>query len=138
MTATSVLTHRIEWGETDTAAIVYFPNYFRWFDRATHELLRAIGFPVTENLARGFATPLIECHARFTRPLRYDDVITITSRVAEVRSRAFRVEHSITRGDEPIGDGYDVRMWVAVASHQPQTISPELLPPGLRAALLAE
>jgi acyl-CoA thioesterase FadM len=30
----------VEWGDTDAAGIVFYPNYYRWFDRAAHALLR--------------------------------------------------------------------------------------------------
>ena len=33
----------IEWGDCDDAGIVFYPNYFRWFDNAFHHLLRQCG-----------------------------------------------------------------------------------------------
>jgi len=29
--------YKIQWGDTDAAGIVFYPDYFRWFDLATHE-----------------------------------------------------------------------------------------------------
>ena len=45
--------HRVQWGETDAAGIVFYPNYFRWFDQATHELLAQLGYPVTRMIEDG-------------------------------------------------------------------------------------
>jgi YbgC/YbaW family acyl-CoA thioester hydrolase len=108
----NTLRHRVEWGETDAAGIVFYPNYYRWFDRATHELFRAAGNEVDTILARGYAIPIVEAHANFPRPLRYDDVIDIESRVVEVRTRAFRIDHRIVCASEQVCLGYEVRAWV--------------------------
>lgn len=27
---------QIQWGDTDRAGIVYYPNYYKWFDLAGH------------------------------------------------------------------------------------------------------
>ena len=119
-------THRVEWGETDAAAIVFYPNYFRWFDNATHDLFRAIGLPVDEISRRGYILPIVEAHARFRAPLAYGDDLELWSRVSEVRNRAFRVEHEVRRGGEAVVDGYEVRMWVrSNAGHLEPALIPE-------------
>lgn len=30
-------TFKVRWGDTDPAKIVFFPNFYRWMDEATHE-----------------------------------------------------------------------------------------------------
>src|SRR6267154_3036744 len=43
----------IEWGHCDPAGIVYFPNYFSYFDASTNALfLRALGFNKYEMLKK--------------------------------------------------------------------------------------
>jgi acyl-CoA thioester hydrolase len=120
-------THRVEWGETDAAAIVFYANYFRWFDRGTHDLFRGLDLPIERLMAQGIVIPIIEAQARFLHPVVYADELVIQSRVAEVRSRAFRVEHKVLRGDEVVGEGYEVRMWVR-RSDAGGRLEPELIP----------
>ena len=36
--------HRIGWGECDSAGIVHYPYFYRWFDQGMHELMRKAGF----------------------------------------------------------------------------------------------
>ena len=36
---------RIDWGDCDPARIVFYPNYFRWFDQATSRLFESVGLP---------------------------------------------------------------------------------------------
>lgn len=127
-------THRVQWGETDAAGIVFYPNYFRWFDQATHDLFRALGYSVREMWERGFAIPLVESGSRFFGSLSYDDELRITSRVAEVRTRAFRVEHQLYRHDELVCEGFEVRMWVRIKADGSET-EPQVIPAELRRLL---
>ena len=59
---------RIEWGDTDPARIVYYPQYFRWFDVAGHRLFDELGLSQNEMAKRGEAgMPIVEAHAEFKR-----------------------------------------------------------------------
>lgn len=107
--------HRVQWGETDAAAILFYPNYFRWFDQATHDLFRSIGYSVSDMHERGFTIPIVEARGRFVSALAYDDELQITSRVTEARTRAFRVEHRVTKEARLVCEGYEVRMWVRIS-----------------------
>lgn len=105
---------RVAWGETDAAGIVFYPNYFRWFDEAAHSFFRELGYPVQRMLSEGFAFPLKEAGARFVRPLDYDDELTVETRVTEVRSRAVRLEHTVSRRQDPVCQGFEVRVCATV------------------------
>ena len=83
---------------------------------------------------QGFAIPIVESQGRFLTPLGYEDELSITSRIAEVRSRAFRVDHTVTRGDAVVCEGYEVRMWVRLSPDGGQ-IEPEPLPADLLALM---
>lgn len=126
--------HRVQWGETDAAGIVFYPNYFRWFDQATHELLAQLGYPVTRMIEDGYAVPIIEARGRFLTSLAYDDDLLITTRVGEVRTRAFRLDHTVRRGPETVCEGYEVRMWVRLEKGR---LEPERVPDDLRDVLRA-
>lgn len=126
---------RVQWGDTDAAAIVFYPNYFRWFDDATHALFVDLGYPIATMLAEGFAVPIIEAQGRFLAALRYGDDLMIESRVAEMRTRAFRVDHTVKRHGQIVCEGYEVRMWVRLADHSGD-LKPEDLPDGLRQCLI--
>jgi acyl-CoA thioester hydrolase len=99
---------RVRWGETDAAGIVFYPNYYVWFDVATHELVR--GSPEH----KGFGFPLIESAAKFHAPLFPDDVFTIETVVADVRTKAIRLEHTVRRGETLIATGFEARVFVKI------------------------
>lgn len=125
--------HRVEFGETDAAAIVFYPNFFRWFDRATHDLLASIGYPVSALLRRGYAAPLVDAGARFRNPLIYGDEVVIESTVTEVRTRTFRIAHVVRRGETVACEGHEVRIWVRLGPDGSLTGEP--IPGDLRALL---
>jgi 4-hydroxybenzoyl-CoA thioesterase len=128
--------HRVAWGETDAAAIVFYPNYFRWFDQSTHDLLRERGYPVAEMMAEGFAVPLVEAQARFLAALAYGDELALTSTVSDVRTRTFRVDHRLYRGDVLVCEGYEVRIWTGF--NPDGTLKPGPIPARLRSLLTAD
>jgi len=117
---------RVRWGETDAAGIVFYPNYYAWFDVATHELLR--GGPQH----KGFGLPIVESGATFRAPLFPDDLFVVETTVAEVRSKAIRLEHTIRRGETLIATGFEARVYVKILGHGIETTP---IPDDLRAWL---
>jgi YbgC/YbaW family acyl-CoA thioester hydrolase len=104
-------TLRVRFGETDMAGIVFYPNFFAYFDIATQALF-AVG-PIdlpAQMKAGGFGFPIAESGAKFLAPLSYDDEITIVTTVAEVRTRSLRVEHAVYRGDLLCATGFEARV----------------------------
>jgi YbgC/YbaW family acyl-CoA thioester hydrolase len=102
----------VEWGDCDEAGIVFYPNYFYWFDCAYHRLLRTKGLNQKTLRARyGAVTPLVESNAKFTAPASYDDVISITATVDEWAEKRFRMTYSIAKSGILIAEGFEVRAW---------------------------
>jgi YbgC/YbaW family acyl-CoA thioester hydrolase len=104
-------TFRVRFGETDMAGIVFYPNFFAYFDLATQALFA--GGPVdlpAQMKSGGFGFPIVESGAKFLAPLFYDDEITIVTTVAELRARSLRVEHAVHRGDVLCATGFETRV----------------------------
>ena len=137
-TATTHL-RRIEvgWGDCDPAGIVFYPNFYRWFDACSHALLIARGIDHRDLHARFgiIGCGLIDTGARFTAPARYDDVLEATSHIAKLTSRTFTVEHVLRRGETQICTGHEVRGCFAEDAATPGAIKAIPLPDELRKAL---
>ncbi|WP_017753414.1 acyl-CoA thioesterase [Calidifontibacillus oryziterrae] len=104
---------RVNWGDTDKAGIVYYPNYFKWFDIAGHQFFRSIGLsPATLEEEKGIILPLLDAKCSFEKPLYYDDIITIQTEVAEIHNKVVKLNHAVYRGSDKTGYGYEVRGWV--------------------------
>lgn len=107
---------RVNFGDTDKAGIVYYPNYFKWFDIAGHQFFRSIGLPPAELEAqRNIIIPMLDARCTFEKTLFYDDIITIATEVAEINNKTFRLTHQVFRGEERTGFGYELRGWVKQA-----------------------
>ena len=57
--------------------VVYYANYFVWFEVGRAELLRDLGWSYREMEAEGVGLPVIEAHCNYRQPARYDDALEI-------------------------------------------------------------
>lgn len=73
----STTTVRVRYAETDRMGVVYYANYFVWFEVARADLLRSLGWTYREMEAGGVTLPVIEAHCDYRRPARYDDEVAI-------------------------------------------------------------
>lgn len=106
----------VEWGYCDEAGIVFYPNYFYWFDCAFQQLLRARGLSQRE-LRRRFqaVTPIVKVDAEFKAPARYDDELEIAVTIAPDGERRFRVGYHLSANDRTIAVGYEIRAFARIA-----------------------
>ncbi len=105
----------IEWGDCDEAGIVFYPNYFYWFDCAFQRLLRARGLSQRVLRSRfGAVTPIVQAHCDFMAPARYDDELRIEVEIGREGDRRFKVGYRMLSGERTIGIGHEVRAWAMI------------------------
>jgi 4-hydroxybenzoyl-CoA thioesterase len=105
----------IEFGDCDPADIVFFANYFRWFDACTTALFLAAGLPIRD-LFKSYGAmgiPIVDARARFIAPSTYGDELEVESRVTELRKSSFVITHRFFRDGELTLEGQETRVWVA-------------------------
>lgn len=73
----SVSTVRVRYAETDKMGVVYYANYFVWFEVARTDLLRHLGWSYREMEQAGVSLPVIEADCQYHRSVKYDDEIEI-------------------------------------------------------------
>ena len=73
----AVTTLRVRYAETDQMGVVYYANYFIWFEVARADLLRGAGWTYREMEAAGVMLPVVEASCEYRRPARYDEEIEI-------------------------------------------------------------
>ena len=106
---------RIEWGDCDPAGIIFYPRYFEIFDASTAALFeRALGLTKFEQLKRfDFAGyPLARTRAKFIRPTRFGDDVTVDTSVKFGRA-SFDIEHRLSLKGEICVECSETRVWVA-------------------------
>tara|TARA_R100001143_G_scaffold63286_1_gene69337 strand:- start:3288 stop:3695 length:408 start_codon:yes stop_codon:yes gene_type:complete len=102
----------VEWGDCDDAGIVFYPNFFYWFDSTFQAMVRSVGLNQREVRSRfGAVTPLVDVGATFKSPVTYDDVITIYAEVEEWAERRFRIAYTVKCGERLVATGFEKRAW---------------------------
>jgi acyl-CoA thioester hydrolase len=77
--------------------VVYYANYFVWFEVGRTDLLRQAGWSYREMEEDGFSLPVIEAHCEYRQPARYDDVLEVRTSGALVTPIRLRFEYRIER-----------------------------------------
>jgi 4-hydroxybenzoyl-CoA thioesterase len=125
---------RVEWGHCDGAGIVFYPQYFAWFDACTTHLFESVGFPAKTFFADFGVTgfPLLEASAKFHVPSAFGDDMEVESTVTEWRDKAFLLSHRFTRGDTPLLEGKETRIFVVPHPDDPKRIKSIPVPAEIR------
>jgi acyl-CoA thioester hydrolase len=87
-------------------SVVYYANYFVYFERGRNELLRAMGLPYKVMEDRGVMLPVIESFCKYFKSAHYDDELEIVSTVAERKGIRVKMECEIFRNGVKLVEGY--------------------------------
>ena len=68
---------RVRYAETDKMGVVYYANYFVWFEVGRTDLLRDAGWSYREMESDEYALPVIEAHCTYRESAKYDDDIEV-------------------------------------------------------------
>ncbi|UCG64903.1 MAG: acyl-CoA thioesterase [Deltaproteobacteria bacterium] len=104
----NVTYYRVIYGDCDSMAIVYYSNYLRLFEIGRTELLREQGLTYREVEDKGFFLPTTEAYVKYTRPARYDDLLTIETVIGFVKRASSRFDYTICREEDIIVQGYTI------------------------------
>lgn len=89
---------RVRYAETDQMGIVHNSNYLVWFEVGRSEFCRARGFSYKEMEEKDNALMVVaESYCRYKSPAYYEDLLTVRTKVEEVRSRSLRFVYEIFR-----------------------------------------
>jgi acyl-CoA thioester hydrolase len=80
--------------------VVYYANYFVWFEIGRTDWLRETGQSYREMEIAGVQLPVIEAHCEYRRPAKYDDDLEIRTRATLLTPVRIRFDYEIVRGDD--------------------------------------
>ena len=103
---------RVRYAETDQMGVAYHANYLIWCEVGRTDLIRALGVSYAEMERDGIMLAVADAQLRYHASARYDDVVRITTRLADVRSRSVTFEYELTRVAAP-GDAKGERLATA-------------------------
>ncbi|MBK6748744.1 MAG: acyl-CoA thioesterase [Pyrinomonadaceae bacterium] len=94
---------RVRYAETDQMGIVHHANYLIWFEAGRSDLCRARGFSYKEMEEQDDALMVVaETYVRHKSPAYYEDVLTIRTKVGEIRSRSLRFFYEVHRSSDDV------------------------------------
>jgi acyl-CoA thioester hydrolase len=93
---------RVRYAETDQMGVVYHSNYLIWFEVGRVELIRQMGLDYKKMEEEdGCGISVVNVHARYRLPARYDDELVIETRLLAARGAVVKFGYRILR----VGDG---------------------------------
>ena len=127
---------RVRYSETDQMGFVYHANFFAYFESARVESLpvrqagiRQLGLTYADMEKNGVMMPVVEAHAKFLRPARYDDLLTIKVSLEELPefSKIKFLHEVFNEKEELLVNGSVVLYFVNKETMKPTTMPGELL-----------
>lgn len=131
---TNIYRVSVEWGDTDPAGIVFYPNYLRWFDAATRHLFESVGLKKQALLDEYgvVGMPIVEANAKFMAPSTFGDLLAVHSEVREWNERTLLVGHRIFKGDTLAVDGFERRVWAVRHPEDDSRLQAQRIPDEVR------
>lgn len=106
----------VEWGDCDEAGIVFYPNYFYWFDCTFQRWIRSKGIRQRDLRSRfNCFVPLMDVGCNFRQPVRCDDELGIRAQVSEWMEKRFRIDYTLFVDGQQVATGHELRGWVKAA-----------------------
>jgi acyl-CoA thioester hydrolase len=91
---------RARYAETDQMGVVYYANYFVWFEVGRTDLLREAGWTYRSMEAEGFSLPVIEAHCSFRQSAKYDDDVEVRTCGVMVSPVRVRFDYEVLRVED--------------------------------------
>jgi acyl-CoA thioester hydrolase len=126
--STTTTTMRVRFCETDLMGIVHHATYLVYFEAGRVEWLRRRGITYADWVARGIHVPVASAELQYRAPSRFDDVLSIETTLAKLRSVSLDFRYRILRDATLIAEGF-TRLACINASHKLIQIPNELREP---------
>ena len=98
--AASETTFHVRYAETDRMGVVHHAAYLVWFEEGRSAYIRERGWSYADIEREGFFLAAGELQAKYLRPARYDQLVTVRTWVESYKSRTidFACEELDTAG----------------------------------------
>jgi acyl-CoA thioester hydrolase len=98
----SVTRLRVRYAETDKMGVVYYANYFVWFEVGRTDLMRALGWSYREMEHAGVSLPVIEARCEYKRPAKYDDEIEVRTEGRMLSPVRMQFDYEVVRLEDGV------------------------------------
>ena len=93
------ITIRVRYPEVDAMGFLHHSRHLQYFEMGRVELLRSLGHSYADLEREGFLFVVVRVDCRYKAPARYDEELTLTTRV--VKQTHVRIDHAyeLKRGE---------------------------------------
>lgn len=129
--------YRVIFGDTDAGGIVYHPRYLELAERGRNEAMRAFGLDVGRLFAEeGFGLALRSAEMKFHSPAKFDDLLSVETRIQRLRAASSIWVSRILRGSTEICTVTAEIICMDRSRHEPALFPPHVTEAFHRAAAL--
>lgn len=105
--------YRVPYADTDQMGVVYYANYLIYFERLRTEILREGGIPYSVLEENGVMLPVTEAYCSYKSSAKYDDLLTISGWVDEIRGVRIKIACEVYRENELLVTGHTVHACIS-------------------------
>lgn len=104
----------VRYAETDAMGVVYYANYFVWFEVARGAYCKHHGIDYQAIEKTGSLMAVVDASCRFRAPARYGDTICVRARITEQKRATVSVQYEIYNAvtGQMLATGHTRHMWV--------------------------
>lgn len=77
--------------------VTYYANYLSWFEVGRMGLLRDIGLAYKDWRKLGVRIPVVQAHAEYKSPARFDDEVLVRTRITRVGNKSVKFDNEVYR-----------------------------------------
>ncbi len=90
---------RVRYKDTDQMGVVYYANYFVWFEVGRTDFLREFGMSYKDLEQNELFLPVIEAYCKYKNPARYDDQLKVITRLQFLQEVRLGFQYEIIQAD---------------------------------------
>lgn len=113
--------------DTDAEGVVYYGNYFGYFEQGRTEFIRQLGFSLKELKQKGivFAVEHVDCN--YNSPAFYDDELVIETEIEKTTGARIVFLQKVIRDNRPLVVAHITLFALDIKTFRPMRIPIELL-----------
>src|SRR5579862_7253537 len=102
---THTISIRVRYPEVDAMGYLHHSRFLQYFEMGRVELLRELGFSYADLEKQGVYFVVVKMEARFRQPARYDQELTLTTRVTRQTHVRYDHAYELKRGNDLLAEG---------------------------------
>lgn len=99
------ITFRVRYPEVDAMGYVHHSRFLQYFEMGRVELLRSVGVSYADLERQGIFFVVTKAEVRFKAPARYDDELTLTTKVTRQTHVRYDHAYELKRGETLLAEG---------------------------------